>query len=410
MGGKKPISGTANCPPGIEIRDWGNGQSTLRIVFQYRGMRCRETLKLNATASNIKYAANLRGEILNAIARHTFNYADYFPKSSNALKFGYKPPSDITIGTMLEDYLTQAERTLEYSSYKAYRDKTMRHLLPTFGQIPVRELTAATIREWIKNLKLTTKTVRNILTPLRSVIETALVDEIIDKNPLDKIILTKLLDRKTSKSDYVVDPFDKKEIEAILNIADGQVRNLFQFAFFTGMRTSELIALEWGDVDWINGQVRISRAEVYNRVKTTKTAAGERDVLLLPPALAALKSQKEYTFMEGKRIFHFPHTNTSWDSPFQIRHQAWLPVLRRAGVRYRNPYQTRHTYASMMLSNGENIMWVAKQMGHANIEMVMKTYGRWIPDRSVMSGYKPVGDWGGYITPTLNLQLKVVTI
>ncbi len=51
----------------------------------------------------------------------------------------------------------------------------------------------------------------------------------------------------------------------------------------------------------------------------------------------------------------------------------------------------------MMLSGGENIMWVASQMGHVDTEMVMKTYGKWIPDDSSKKGYKPVSDWGTYI-------------
>src|SRR5262249_53214515 len=158
------------------------------------------------------------------------------------------------------------------------------------------------------------------------------------------------------------------------------------FAFFTGLRTGELIALEWGDIDWIKGQAYVKRSFVEGEIKPTKTKAGKREVLLLPPALEALKAQKPFTFMVGKNVFHTPFSNKPWSSPFQIRHSGWLPILRRAGVRYRNPYQTRHTYASMMLSNGENIMWVAKQMGHANIEMVIKTYGKWIPDNSVVSG------------------------
>ncbi len=71
--------------------------------------------------------------------------------------------------------------------------------------------------------------------------------------------------------------------------------------------------------------------------------------------------------------------------------------MRQAGVRYRNPYQTRHTYASMLLSNGENIMWVAKQLGHVNVEMVIRTYGKWIPDNSISTGYKLVNDWGKHL-------------
>ena len=55
-------------------------------------------------------------------------------------------------------------------------------------------------------------------------------------------------------------------------------------------------------------------------------------------------------------------------------------VARRGGVRYRKPYQTRHTYASMMLSAGEHPMWVARQMGHANATITLKTYARWMPE------------------------------
>ncbi len=392
MGGKRQFS-DIKCPEGVEIRCG----STLRIIFRYRGVRCRESLKLKATASNIKYAANLRGEILNAIGRCTFNYATYFPKSKNAKKFGCHIPSNITIGSMLEKYLQLAERTLEPSTYEDYRNKTWRYLMPIFQNIPIRELTPAMLREWIAGLKLTIKTIQNALTPLRAIIDTALIDEIIDKNPLDHIIVSKLVSKETSKSSYEVDPFNKDEIKAILNTAQGQVKNLFQFAFFTGLRTSELIALEWGDIDWIKGQVCVRRAYVKGRIKTTKTKAGRRDVLLLLPALAALNAQKAYTFLYGQRIFHYPLKNTPWKDPGQIRQQAWQYVLRRAGVRYRNPYQTRHTYASMMLSNNENIMWVAKQMGHATTEMVMRTYGKWLPDYSVAAGYKPIHNWDNHI-------------
>lgn len=81
--------------------------------------------------------------------------------------------------------------------------------MPAFKDIPARELTPAMIREWVKEFSLTMKTIKNAMTPLRAVIATVLVDEIIDKNPLDHIILAKLVNKETSESDYEVDPFDK---------------------------------------------------------------------------------------------------------------------------------------------------------------------------------------------------------
>ena len=61
-----------------------------------------------------------------------------------------------------------------------------------------------------------------------------------------------------------------------------------------------------------------------------------------------------------------------------IRKVVWTPALQRANVKYRTPYQTRHTFASMLLSRGENPLWVANQMGHKDWGMIRKTYGRWI--------------------------------
>lgn len=63
-----------------------------------------------------------------------------------------------------------------------------------------------------------------------------------------------------------------------------------------------------------------------------------------------------------------------------LRKYVWKPTLEKLNVPYRYPYHCRHTYASMMLSQGKNPMWVAKQMGHADWGMIRKVYGRWVND------------------------------
>lgn len=391
MGGKRKQGNELQPARGVSIREWGTGQA-IRIIFSYRGVQCRETLKLEPTKANLKYAERLRGEIINAIALGTFNYADYFPDSKRARLFGHVVIK-ATTGELLKDYMAIAEKTLEPSTFNGYRKVCEAHLYPIFGGIPIRELSPLIIRNWVTELNLTVKTVRNILTPLRNMLDQALNDGIIERNPLDKLVLSNLINKKTSQSNWEVDPFDQDEIKAILNTATGQARNLFQFAFFAGLRTSELIALEWDDIDWLKGLVRVSRAVVLKQEKGTKTKSGSRDVLLLPPALEALKNQKSFTYLEGQRVFYNPRTNTPWETDGQIRKTCWAHILRKAGIRYRNPYQTRHTYASMMLSAGENSLWVATQMGHKDTEMIIKHYGRWIPDKSTVAGYQPVNNW-----------------
>lgn len=72
--------GVVKAPRGIELRK-GVDTESIRVKFMYRGMECRETLKLARTKANILYAERLRGEILNAIEKKTFDYAKYFPGS-----------------------------------------------------------------------------------------------------------------------------------------------------------------------------------------------------------------------------------------------------------------------------------------------------------------------------------------
>lgn len=397
MGGKRQSGNTPKTPAGVEIRRWSSGKTTLRISFYYRGVQCRETLKLEVTPSNIKYAERLRCEILNAIERGTFSYADYFPQSNLARRFGHVK-TNITIGELLRDFLDQIKATREHSTYIGYKKVCEAHLIPYFGEVALQDLKPAFIREWIRGLQVTSKTVSNLLIPLRAIIEQALNDEYIKSNPLDKIVISKLLSKQTSKSNFKVDPFDKMEVKAILDATHHeQIRNLFQFAFFTGLRTSELIALEWEDIDLAHGIINVVRAVVKKQIKGTKTIAGKRQVMLLPPAIEALNAQMKYTFDIGKRVFHNPRTNQPWETDHQIRRTAWVHTIKRAGIRYRNPYQTRHTYASMMLSGGENIMWVASQMGHVDTEMVMKTYGKWIPNDASKKGYRTINNWGTYI-------------
>jgi integrase len=218
----------------------------------------------------------------------------------------------------------------------------------------------------------------------------ALDDELIDRNPFVGWSPKKL---EPPKEDDDVDPFTQAEITAILNASEGQIRNLFKFAFWTGLRTSELIALRWDDVDLINGAMTIRRAKVRKKVKAPKTRAGRRVVTLLKPALEALQEQRSFTQLAGQEVFHNPRTGEPWLHDGPIRKTAWQPALKRAGVRYRYPYQTRHTFASTLLSAGENPVWVAAMMGHKDWAMIIKVYGRWIPSIAPDAGNKVAALW-----------------
>ncbi len=112
--------------------------------------------------------------------------------------------------------------------------------------------------------------------------------------------------------------------------------------------------------------------------KAPKTAAGLRDVDLNSDALEALKAQRPYSQAKGLRIWLNPRTSEPWETDAQLRKTFWLPLTKRAGVDYRNPYQVRHTFASTLLTDGHNPWAVAAQLGHENVELVFSTYGKFI--------------------------------
>lgn len=387
---------------GIEVRDGARG-STIRIRFQFQGRECRETLKLEATPANLRYAERMRGEILNAIARGTFSYVDYFPDSKQA-KLMAKPASKTKIGDLLDSFILDATASVERgamspSTLHGYRKIVNNILKPKWGPTMIADVTPVALRTWIASMDCTAKTARNNIGPLHSIFEDALNDGLIEANPLDRLALNKILTKTKRKSQYEVDPFTLQEITAILDACDGPARNLFQFAFWSGLRTSELIGLRWKDVDFKAGLIRVRQAVVVRETKSTKTLAGLRDVLMLPNARAALEAQKQWSaLMKHGRVFTCPWTGKPWTGDKQIRVNCWTHILKMAEVRYRNPYQTRHTYASTLLSRGENPLWVAQQMGHVDTEMIVKHYGRWIPEHDAKAGYTPKNAWDEFST------------
>ena len=403
-------------PSGIEIYQ-GKKRSAIRIRFRYRGVECEESFKLEPNDRNLKFAERKRGQILNEIGLGTFDYAAHFPNSNRAQLFGAPPAKlrNTTVGERLCKFLAQFEtavvnRKRSIATLNGYRKIINGHLLPAFDNKRISELSPVALREFIQGIGGTAKTVRNVISPLRLILDEAVADELILANPLDKIDLARLIDITTKSSEYAVDPFDLVEVTAILSACDNQLRNLFQFAFYSGLRTSELIALEWGDIDWVHGLICVRRAIVCKTEKGTKTTAGMRDVMLNPSARAALEAQKAHTFLLKRRVFHNPRTGGPWETDAQIRKTGWTHILTRAGVRYRNPYQTRHTFACMALSRRESILWVAEQLGHKGIEVCMRNYGKkWVSASRVSSTYQPVSSWDDFATgsiPDRSIELR----
>mgnify|MGYP000244670807 FL=1 len=393
-------------PRGVTIRRGKNSES-LQIAFTYRSIQCRESLHMPATAGNIRYADRLRNEVLAEIERDTFNYQKKFPESKTAARFGFN-----TSKPLMRELLEQARKVkasqIKSSSMKAYDSSLDTHLIPVFGHLRVDHVTPKMIRDWFIDSGLSAKSIRNHRVMLDFALSTAVQDGIIPRNPLDGIKLNHILPRAKQKSSYEPDPLDMSEIQKMIEAADPWYRPMIITWFYTGMRPGELIALTWEDINHEDCFIDVNKAHVLGNEQTPKTDTSVRMIDMLPIVIDALKEQKKLTFFingEKGHVFRFKKSNKPFMDHRALTRYVWKPTINNARIRYRNQYQARHTFASQMLTEGEDIWWIAQQMGHKGVDMINRVYGKWIRNNQGKQ-YKPKNDWSGFGEHTIDGRNK----
>jgi integrase len=354
---------------GVEARE-----SSIRIHFTYQGKPRKETIKTDGkpmppTPANLRYAARISEEIRQKIRFGTFVYADYFPDSKNATT-----ARGVTLSDRLEvwyDGLVGKEAST-LKGYRVARDWWIQQL----GDRPIRAIVQSDILKALaKEPDWSGKTRNNKMSVLRQTFDLALADGVAQANPCMGIDSFKHQMPEP-------DPFDQAEAEAIIaGLAkhyNEEVARYFGAKFFTGLRTSESLAQQWGWIDWRRKVLGVSEAVVLGEHKTRTKTNRIRHVELNSRALEFYKDQKPATFLKPEGwIFPDPRTGARWTDDEPPRELYWRPCIKRLGIRYRSPYETRHTYATMMLMAGMTPAFAARQMGHS-VEQFLRTYSKWI--------------------------------
>lgn len=207
----------------------------------------------------------------------------------------------------------------------------------------------------------------------------ALADELITRNPMS------LIKKPKNISVNEILPFKQDEIFNLLGHIQERMRAVFAIGFFTGMRTGELVALKWNDIDFENNVIKVRRAKRQNVESLPKTKSSIRDIDIIDILLPYLQEHLKYKTDESEYMFNSLHKK-----PFTCFHSIsrtyWRPIFDKIDIEYRNPYQMRHTFASMMISNGEDILWVSKMLGHTNSAITLTMYARYIENKDKKRG------------------------
>jgi len=268
-------------------------------------------------------------------------------------------------GEITQDWVKIISTEIRKCTLDDYRYTMNRYILPAFGNTPIKAITYLDIRKFISELTCSNKRKNNILVPMRSVFKMVYLADIIDKNPMDKIKTVKV-----KKPD--IHPLSMDEVRLFLEKVSPRYRNFFTVAFFTGMRFGEMAALKWGKVDFKMEIIRVRETLVKGITTPPKTPRSSRDINILPPVMDALKDQKKDTF--GKSDYVFLNQYGKNVDPMSMNFHVWKPALEKVGLEPRSLYQTRHTFATLMLDGGELPGWVQKMMGHESLQMIHDKY------------------------------------
>jgi len=263
-------------------------------------------VELLPTTANIRSAKRQRAEIVEKIANGSFHYADYFPDSPRAEKIVENGFGD------LADLWLKSKGQLEKATRNQYTNAVAVWKRLIGSDKPVAKITYQFLAALIGSHPWKSpKSANNYLIVLRGIMGFEYAGPRAGSDPMIGIqnlkVVKKLPDPLTAaERDMVLDDMDRHY--------EPRIVAYFRFAFYTGMRPEEIIALQWGDWDQNDQTIRVQRVRTFRGSERdgAKTTSSVRDVDLVPQAIEALTAMKSFTMMKRDDIFENPVTGKAW--------------------------------------------------------------------------------------------------
>lgn len=254
-------------------------------------------------------------------------------------------------------------------SYVSYLNN---HLLPELGKLKLKDITPELIAVY-KTQKfkdgLSEKTIKHILTLLNGIMELAVSDGAINRNPVNLQEIPKV---PRSKVNYL----NEKEINRVLRIARVSYHGFYPLLFtaiYTGLTRGELLGLTWDKIDFENKLIRVDRSLYQRKIIPIDIPARIRDVDMFENVSQVLSKWKE-DYPKGEVGFVFPNIKGNAECADNMIARKFNPVITKAGVKKIKFNDLRDTYAVRLLHNNYPVEYVHKQMGFSSVVVTIDRY------------------------------------
>ncbi|MCE9561113.1 MAG: site-specific integrase [Planctomycetes bacterium] len=291
-----------------------------------------------------------------------------------------------TVAAWMDHWLAMKKTTVEFQTWRFYNQRSRLHVKPRLGTKKLSAITKVVVDDWHRRMtedKVTAAQQLRAAKTLRAALEDAFKSGLITSNPTKRSALPKVRDKE-------MECWSAEQARTFLRLAAADPNiTLWRLALDSGARPGELLALEWQDIDFVKGTVRIRRSLEHTdeglQFKPPKTPKGLRVILIAPETVAMLKAHREKRKPGVGRAttdeLVFPAQRGGAQQINHLGQVHFAKALKRCKgeVPRIRVYDMRHTCATMLLGAGVNVKVVADRLGHEDPRITLKHYAHAIP-------------------------------
>ena len=289
----------------------------------------------------------------------------------------------------VERYQGQGRRGFRDHTRDEYRRLIAAYAHPFFPErlklVEVTPYVLARFVDWLadegeQGKRLSDKTIANIVIPLRTALRTAEREGLIRQNPSQGLALPHREEDPDEQEVETVKVFSREQLAAVLSMAPARHRLLLEILAGCGLRISEAIALQRLHFQLDDGppEVCVRRALVKGHIGPPKTRRGRRDVRLSRPLAAKVRAHLDANPGESTDLFFTAEGGGPLD-PDNLRRRMLKPLVEEVGAPWAGFHTFRHTFASLHLSEGTNLVALSRALGHHSPAFTLSRYTHLLP-------------------------------
>lgn len=288
----------------------------------------------------------------------------------------------ITLSLLLDQYFNYRKTIVKPTTYNSEMGQIKNHILPFFLRAKLSDLTRKSVLSFQQHLQtksLSNNTINKVLLSLKLIFDFAIENDYMRVNPYVNIKPLKV--EKTTMSFWTPNEF-KSFITYIENHETFLYKVFYLFAYSTGARMSEILAVTWEDINFDTKVCQINKALNYDKVNrvdyldTTKTKSSNRTIALPSSLIALLKQLNE------QAVSNYVFSTNKIDFPNRRKFQkVFAKNIPLSGVKKIRFHDLRHSHASLLIDMKEQDFLIKERMGHSSIRITYDIYGHLFPTR-----------------------------